>query len=252
MDRRSAVPTEIGGPQEFYQALHRAFDRTLALHTGRPQLLDASLALAYDSFEGNVTIQCEGEPPLACRRGCATCCSLRVSASVPEVLMVARFLRAVAPVLAERGVDLIQQIREANARSQGLTEQERVQLRQPCPFVARGVCVIYMVRPLACRGHASHDVKACVAAAHGEVTEVPYSQGHYLVRALVQNAMQSALRDAGLAWGSTELNQAVLLALDTPDVEARWLAGDDVLASAALQEVPMTEMARVFDELRPT
>lgn len=249
MDTPTAAAS--GGPQDFYRALHQAFDATLARHPGRPALLDALLGQAFDSFQGNVAIQCEDEPPLACHRGCATCCTLRVTATTPEVLLVARFLRAVQPALLARGIDLVGQLRAANAGSQGLSEQERVGLRQPCPFIAQGVCVIYAVRPLACRGHASHDVKACVAAARGERDEVPYSAGHHLVRALVQNAMQSALRDAGLAWGSVEFNQALLLALDQPEAEARWLSGEDVLAAAAVHEVPADEMAAVFDRLRP-
>lgn len=208
------------------------------------------MAQAFDSFAGNVQIQCEDEPPLACHRGCATCCTLQVSATAPEVFGVARFLRAVAPALQARGIDLIGQIRAADAATRGLGEAARVALRQRCPFIAQGVCVIYSVRPLACRGHASHDVKACVDAAAGRVAEVPYSVGHHMVRALVQNALQSALRDAGLPWGAFELNHALLLALDTPGAEAAWWAGEDPLAPAALPGVAREDMAAAFDALK--
>lgn len=237
--------------REFFQALHRAFDTTLAERGHTPAVLDALLSQAFDSFAGNVAIQCEDEPPLACGRGCATCCTLRVGATAPEVLLVTRFLRAVTPRLLERGVDLVAGLREADARTTGLKEAARVALRQRCPFIAQGVCVIYSVRPLACRGHASHDLKACVDAASGRALQVPYSKGHRRVRSLVQNAMQSSLRDAGLAWGVYELNRALLIALDAEYSEARWLRGEDVFAAAALDEVPAEEMATAFDQLRP-
>lgn len=237
--------------REFFQALHRAFDTTLAERGRTPVVLDALLSQAFDSFAGNVAIQCEDEPPLACGRGCATCCTLRVGATAPEVLLVARFLRAVTPRLLERGVDLVAGLREADAQTAGLAERERVALRQRCPFIAQGACVIYSVRPLACRGHASHDLKACVEAAAGRALQVPYSEGHRRVRSLVQNAMQSSLREAGLAWGVYELNRALLIALDDEHCEARWLGGEDVFAGAALNEVPAEEMAAAFDELRP-
>lgn len=237
--------------RHFFQDLHRAFDATLARQGRMPVLLDALLGQAFDSFEGNVALQCDDEPPLACARGCATCCTLRVAATAPEALLVARFLRAVQPRLAERGVDLAGTLRDANARTRSLSERERMRLRQRCPFVARGVCVIYAVRPLACRGHASHDVKACVDAAAGRIVQVPVSEGHRRVRSLVQNAMQSSLRDAGLAWGLYELNQAVLIAMDDGQAEAAWLAGADPLAAAALHDVPADEMAAAFDLLRP-
>jgi Fe-S-cluster containining protein len=237
--------------REFFQALHRAFDTTLA-DTGRsPKLLDALLGQAFDSFAGNVAIQCEEEPPLACARGCATCCTLRVGASAPEVLLVARFLRAVTPRLLERGIDLVAGLREADAQTAGLAEAARVRLRQCCPFIAQGACVIYPVRPLACRGHASHDMNACIEAAAGRALQVPYSEGHRRVRSLVQNAMQSSLREAGLAWGVYELNRALLLALDDNESEARWLRGEDMFAAAVLNEVSVEEMAAAFDQLRP-
>jgi hypothetical protein len=235
----------------FFQDLHRAFDATLAAGAGQPRLADALLAQAADSFHGNLAEQCADEPPLACGRGCATCCTLRVGATAPEVFAVAHFLRAVQPRLLARGIDLVGQVRQVDACTRGLDESARVALRQRCPFIAQGVCVIYGVRPLACRGHASHDVRACVDAAAGRRDEVPYSEGHRLLRALVQNALQSALRQAGLAWGVYELNQALLLALEGEGAEAAWLGGADPLADAALREVPAEDMAAVFDQLRP-
>lgn len=240
----------MSSPRDFFQALHHAFDATLAAQRGSPRVVEALLGQAFDCFDGNVAIQTEGEPPLACQRGCATCCALRVVATAPEVLLVARFLRAVAPGLAGRGIDLIGAVRAADAQTAGLGEHARLRLRLMCPYIARGTCVIYAVRPLACRGHASHDVKACVAAAGGRLVQVPHSEGHRRVRALVQNAMQSSLRDAGLAWGMYELNRGVLLALERADSEAAWLRGEDPLAGAAIHDVPAAEMAAVFDQLR--
>lgn len=212
---------------------------------------------------GNVVIQAEDEAPLDCSRGCAACCTLRVTATAPEVLAVARFLRAVEPALKQRGIDLIGQVRGADAVTAGRSEAERVGLRQRCPFVAQGVCVVYRVRPLACRGHASHDSRACAQAAAGRTQDVPYSRAHHLVRALVQNAMQSALRDARLPWGAYELNRSLTLAFDRAEaldpeqpargqqrLEAAWLAGEDVLAGAEAAELDQKEMAQVFDALK--
>lgn len=248
----SPTPAPSADARAFFQALHQAFGQTLGDYQGRTELPEALLSQAFDSFHGNLASQCEGEPALACQRGCDSCCTLRVSATAPEVLLVARFLRAVQPRLLERGIDLIARLRQADARTRGLSEAARVGLRQPCPFVAQGVCVVYGVRPLACRGHASHDVAACRQAAAGALTEVPYSQGHWMVRSLVQSAMQSALRDSGRAWASYELNHALLIALGDEGAEAAWLAGADPLAPAALPEARhgAEEMAEVFEQLK--
>lgn len=164
--------------------------------------------------------------------------------------MLARFIRAVHPGLMQRGIDLPGQIARADNKTQGLGEVDRVAVRQRCPFIAQGVCVIYQVRPLACRGLASYDRHACAQAASGQIDEIPYSEPHMRVRSLVQNAMQSALRDAQLAWGSYELNQSLTVALNDASVAPRWLAGEDVFAAAQVAEVDALEMAQTFDALK--
>jgi Fe-S-cluster containining protein len=239
----------------FFQQLHGHYGHVLkqaetAGPDARASVIDALLAMAWGSFDANVEAQCEGLPALDCHKGCATCCTLRVTATAPEVLMLARFIRALHPALMQRGIDLPAQVASADTCTQGLNEPQRIAARQRCPFIAQGVCVIYQVRPLACRGLASYDKRACAQAASGKIDAIPYSEPHMRMRSLVQNALQSALRDSQLAWGSYELNQALTLALQDPALEQRWLAGDDVFAVAQVHEVDSAEMAAVFDELK--
>lgn len=235
---------------DYFKALHEAFGQILGKWAQQSTLLDAMLHLSWTSFEHNADAQCEGLPAIDCGKGCATCCTLRVTATAPEVLMVARFIQALHPALKARGIDLPAQVAAADAQTQGLDEPGRVAARQRCPFIAQGACVIYQVRPLACRGLASHDRHACAQAASGKVDEIPYSEPHMRVRSLVQNAMQSAMRDAQLAWGNYELNQALTMALKDPSLLPRWLAGEDVFAPAQVHEVDPEEMAQTFDLLK--
>ncbi len=233
----------------FFKELHAQYTQALARWSLSQTVLDALMHIAWGSFESNVGAQCEGLPAIDCHKGCATCCTLRVTATAPEVFMLERFIRAIHPGLIQRGIDLPSQISSADGRTSGLGEDARVQARQRCPFIAQGVCVIYQVRPLACRGLASYDRKACAQAASGKVDQIPYSEPHMNVRSLVQNAMQSALRDAHLPWASYELNQALTLALNDATLGHRWLAGEDVLAQAQVSEVDPLEMAQTFDEI---
>jgi hypothetical protein len=70
------------------------------------------------------------------------------------------------------------------------------------------------------------------------------------IRSLIQNAMQSALRDAGYAWGVYELNHALSIALDDEgDAEGAWLDGDDVFADALVADISLQEMATTFDRI---
>lgn len=237
-------------PVAFFNALHAGYAQAMRRHPGRENLVDAVLSMAFDSFDGNVEIQAEGHPPIACHKGCATCCTLRVTATAPEVLLIARYIKAAAHLLAKADIDLAQRVADADAVTRGLSEAERVKLRRRCAYIHNGVCVIYQVRPLACRGHASYDKKACVEAAAGRADVVPISTPHQVVRSLVQSSLQSALRDGGYAWASYELNHALMIALQNPDAAVQWLGGQDVFADARVQEVSIDEMAAAFDAIK--
>lgn len=241
--------TDDFGPLAFFKAQQQAFSETLKASQGLENLIDGLLTQAYSSFEHNVEIQEEGMPPLACRKGCATCCTLRVTATAPEVLMIGRYVRWSADNLKAVNIDLTERIAAADEKTRGLDEQQRVVLRQRCPYIHNGDCLIYQVRPLACRGHASYDVRACVEAAAGRSDEIPYSAPHMTVRSLVQNAMQAALRNAQLAFGLYELNHAVCLALQDETCCQAWLSGVDVFAPAAVAELSAAEMAHTYDAI---
>jgi len=244
------MSVQDNSPLAFFGAMHDAFADVIASRHGRRDLIEGLLSLAFGSFDGNLQIQAEGQPEVDCRRGCAACCRLRVVATAPEVLLIAAFIRATAPRLRERGIDLAQRVADADADTRGLSEIARVQRKRRCPFIVKGACTIYPVRTLACRGHASHDRRACAGAMAGDDGVIPISQPHLMVRSMVQNAMQSALRDHDYAWGLYELNHALHLALTEDNAAERWLDGQDVFAPALIEEMKWQEMANTFDALK--
>ncbi|GAA5171948.1 YkgJ family cysteine cluster protein [Viridibacterium curvum] len=243
-----ASPASPASPLLYFSHRHASFSTTLTDCRKQGELSETMFDEADAQFEARVTESCKGADPIACGRGCATCCSLRVTATAPEVLRVARHLRE--RVDGDTCVRLVRRLFEADGLTRDLDESERVALRHKCPFIDKAACVIYPVRPLACRGHASHSRKACVQAARGQIDSVPHSVAHRDARSLIQNALQSALRDTGLGWGAYELNHALRIALATPDAEARYLQGEDLFADAQVHEVPAHEMAEGFDLIK--
>lgn len=241
--------TEEDGALAFFKAQHLAFAETLARWRGHDDMVPALMSQAYSSFEGNVAVQAEGQPAIACHKGCATCCTIRVVATAPETLMLARYIRVADAALKEAGIDLRQRLAEADSATRGLDERQRVALRRRCPFIAKGICVIYPARPLACRGHASYDKRACADAAAGRLEGIPLSMPHMMVRSLVQNAIQSALRDAGYVWPAYELIHALSIALADENTESAWRAVADVFAPARVTDISLDEMAETFDRL---
>jgi Fe-S-cluster containining protein len=232
----------------FFRAQADAFGETLANRQGRYDMIDGVLSQAFSSFDGNVEMETEDYPEIDCRKGCSTCCTLRVTATAPEVLLIERFLRW--SEFPGRKLNLAKRLEKANQVTCGLDEEQRVQLRRRCPFIEQGECMIYPVRPLACRGHACYDRQACVDAARGRINEIPISEPHRTFRSLIQNALLSALRDAGYAWGIYELNQALTIALNDESCQARWIVGQDVFVQARIADVSQTEMANLFDQIK--
>jgi Fe-S-cluster containining protein len=237
-------------PLAFFKALHLGFGETLAANHGSETSIMGLMAQACDCFEENVELQCDGLAALACRGGCDTCCTLRVAATTPEILTIVNYIRSPSYSMTNSGFDLAQRIADADLVTRGLDEAERLAVNHLCPFIEDGLCVIYEVRPLACRGHASYDEEACLDALAGRTDEVPISVPHMTIRSFVQNAMQSALRDAGYAWGSYELNQAVQMALTEKDRLSAWLSGGDVFEPALVADMGLEEMAETFDAIK--
>ncbi len=237
-------------PLALFKALQEAFGETIRDRRRRPDLVKELSVQAFDSFDGNVAIQIEDMPALACHQGCAACCDLRVAATAPEILLIAQYVVATRPAFFRIGLDLAHRVARDAAITAGLDEERRLALRRPCPFIENGLCLVYRARPLACRGHASYDKIGCAEVVADRDREALVSMPHFLVRCVVQNALLASLRDAGLAWGLYELNSALNLALTNPDAETAWRAGGDPLAGASIAGADAREMAATFDAIK--
>jgi len=234
-----------------FKDLHGVFARIVAEHHDSAHLPDRLVGHAFELFEANIDPLTRHLPALACEKGCPSCCVLRVTATAPEIVLLADYVKRIEATPQGAAIGLKRRIELADRTTRKLGETERMALRKPCPFIVRGVCVIHPVRPLACRGHASFDRRACAQAAAGRDVEVPLSEPHRSLRGLVQTALQSALREAGLAWGLYELNHGLMLALGQDRRGAAWRADKDCLADAAL-EFDRHTAAEQFDALLAT
>jgi Fe-S-cluster containining protein len=247
MDEAMAIPGPFN-PLAFFKRMHDTFDAELAHDDDCSDPIERLSQRAYASFESSVAcVSQEEASPIACRGGCASCCTIRVTATAPEILNIARFIRTFSDPVSS---DLVRKIIAGDRATRNLDQFQRMKSSLVCPLIENDLCLAYSARPLACRGHASYDEEACRDALNGGSSEVPVSALHLTMRSLVQNAMQAALRDAGLAWGSYELNQALRLALCGETCEASWVAGIDVFAPASITDVSHEEMAKALDAIK--
>ncbi len=243
---------EADNPLVLFKKLNATFIELIGPETVRAGMPERLLDEAFESFDDCVKSALDGvEAVLACRGGCASCCTIRVAATAPEVLLIKHYFSKLQKARGAEFVrDLVGRIEQAHEATKDVGELDRMEVGEVCPFIENGLCVIYSRRPLACRGHASFSEHACVDALSGEEVDVPISEPHMTARSLVQNALQSALRDAGLGWGIYELNHALIIALKDENCETAWMGGEDIFAPARIADVSPEEIAETFDAIK--
>lgn len=164
--------------------------------------------------------------PLACSRGCAHCCKQRVSVTPLEVLELAAHLqRELDAATLEQ---LRERVRASAARVRGLSAKQ--QRGMPCPLnQPDGSCMAYDSRPLLCRGANSFDASACARPGAAIPSYLELAEA----AALAQEELDAESLRIGGREEMLELACALEIALEQPDAEARWRAGEPVFRAAA-------------------
>lgn len=164
--------------------------------------------------------------PVACRKGCGWCCTVRVTATAPEIFNAARHIRASKPELVAR---LMAESRLTN----GLENVARADLRRWCPLLAADqTCSIYEVRPSACRSVMSPQVSHCLDGFDGKRDDFQLFARPLELNGWFGCAVLAALRGRGLAAEKYELTHGLTIALADAGAEEAWRAGEDPLAAA--------------------
>lgn len=181
-------------------------------------------------------------PAAACQKGCSYCCHQSVMVTAAETVYIAQFLHN---NLQESEVKRLRDHVGARARqADGLDSDQRGDQRIACAFLMDGVCSIYPVRPLQCRGGFSEDAEYCRSLLENrEETQKKLAndeiEGKYLLlpKMLYDSAqvgMAGALSKDGLNSQPLDLNAALAIALSDPKVSEKYLRGWPVFESARL------------------
>jgi len=182
---------------------------------------------ANEFFEASIKRNATGVK-IECAKGCAYCCYVAVSALAPEVFLIANTIRA-QPDFDARSI----RIHDVERATHRLGGYERAQRKLPCALLENNACSVYAARPGPCRGVTSASVRHCHAAFNGAAVSIPTPMVWSTLRNAQVQALMAALTAVELPAESYELNEAVCLALDNPDAEARWLKGEDVFANVS-------------------
>lgn len=169
----------------------------------------------------------------ACKKGCSWCCrGVRVTASPWELLALASWLRESRD--AKALADLSQVIQEHAEATYTVSAAALAEAKTPCPLLdlTNDSCTVHAARPWACMAHLASDVGSCKEAHEHPDRGVEKNLFGALALGLVHTGFVEASAELQLVHQEVELIQGLHVALATPDAEARWLAGEDVFASA--------------------
>lgn len=162
--------------------------------------------------------------------------------TAPEVIYAAKFLH---DNLTDKEVLRLRDLVAARARQgDGLDNHQRMDERLACAFLMNGICTIYPVRPLQCRGGFSEDADYCRSLLENReetqsALETGDIEGKYLLlpKMLYDSAqvgMAGALSKDGLNNQPLDLNAAMAIALGDRNIAEKWLRGWPVFESARL------------------
>jgi Fe-S-cluster containining protein len=171
--------------------------------------------------------------PAACQEGCAWCCHKLVGTAAPEVLRIVTYLQD--NLSPEAQAVLCQRIAHGAEQRRGLSMAQLRRSALPCPLLVEHRCSAYPVRPLTCRGYNSTDPRRCELDLTAPSPDgVPVYAPQQRLTTFVLDGLRAGLQDSQLDGASLELTAALRVAMETPDVWERWLAGEAVFAPARL------------------
>jgi hypothetical protein len=210
-----------------------------------------AMAVAVQAYAGTLwtmvrpAVEARATPRIACTAGCRWCCHQQVALLPVEAIAITRHLERLAS--SERSA-VATRVATLDGKTRGLSAIKRARLKEPCAFMVDGACSIYPVRPLRCRSLHSRNSAACFqamadpdAAAASRATRAdpgPFVVESAKIMDAALKGLARACRDLGLAHETVELTAAVQIALDSPDAEAKILAGDPLFGPAALPLAP--------------
>jgi Fe-S-cluster containining protein len=164
-----------------------------------------------------------GPEPMACRKGCPTCCHVPVRTDAQSVIRIVEHVRQSWPV-----VERIKLKTRIDAHVEATKDDyafAAVADRPPCPFLVEDSCSVHEVRPMVCRAFNSTDLAACLKAAKmvGGFASIPAYAMPNMVTVAVQKGMIAALKEKAYGDQSLDFTPAVQYALSVPDAGERWL-----------------------------
>jgi Fe-S-cluster containining protein len=204
-----------------------------------PERLEAAVIKFHRRLDEVIDESVRGHAvAIACTRGCSFCCSLQVQVQPHETFTLAAWLRR--HFSAERLAEVTARLRANAARTRELGDEGRKRSNIACALLGDdGACTVYEARPAQCRRFHSMRLEVCKASYANPADDSVKSPAHPAVTHnadVIITQAQHAVRDAGLDATPTDMNFALLEALDNPKAWRRWRDGKKPFVNAGREE----------------
>jgi hypothetical protein len=170
-----------------------------------------------------------------CAQGCSWCCHQAVLVSTQEVLLISRYLSR--EMAEEQQLLVCRNAREKEAVTGDMSVREFLQYLHPCPFLLDHSCLIYPVRPMACRCYLSSDVDSCLAQYNqpgnrqimAALYDFPLRAGR-----LINEGIRAVLMQNRVITSEWLLEVLISKTMAHPGIFDEWLSGEDPFTIRAL------------------
>lgn len=154
---------------------------------------------------------------LACKKGCAHCCTTRVGVFGYEVIAMAKHIRDTFSGSELSGI--VQKLEVAAKAKAREMETGMVHSVTPCAFLVNNACSIYDIRPTMCRQHNSLSLDDCLK------NKPSTNKGLKETTTATIHGFTDGACHSGLKKTAYELNQALLIAINDPSAAKKWVSG---------------------------
>ncbi len=141
-----------------YRLAHQHLEKEVSV-----QNLIAAIRQLYDSVDDLLDSFIQRSAldgrPAECKKGCSWCCHQVVYAVTHEFLYLHDHLQK--NFKEEIRNRILDRARENVLLTRQKSKKEELQVSTPCPFLESGSCMVYGVRPMACRIYLSSSESAC-------------------------------------------------------------------------------------------
>ncbi len=185
----------------------------------------------YDFLDTRINAYIKKEMlAVACSKGCGTCCHIKLDVNAHEILYLVHYVQSkLSPEMLHRVINDLRASAEAIAP---LSARDHFLGRYKCGFLQDKCCAIHPARPAMCRKFNSTSLEKCrqvFSPDSSDLSQRPEDKDLDDIASDMINNFDDGIKRAGYDSTLYEINQAVLLALESGGCLERWLAGKKIL-----------------------